>query len=418
MTPAEEAILGAAINASGACLQEAALSPTDFSTYAGEALYGLITDLFEAGARPDLLVIADTIRGLPADERRGFPDDVRLHVLSAAGSMPGSVTYHAAIVANDSARRRLLAAGQKLAQDAAGGAGVDVVAEQALEAVGRALAGVTSTVEHIGATMADTINSFEDRVTYAETPWAAINHLIQGWRPGGLYVIGARPSVGKTVAGLQAALSLVNIGPVAFISLEMSEKELQTRMISHEAKVDISHLTQNRLTNADNARMAPVIPRWDKMPLFIDKTHATTFAAISRHAWSVKRKHGLAALVIDYVQLMESTDPKKREYEVVTENSRKLKLLAQQLNVPVIALSQLNRGSEQRESKRPQLSDLRASGAIEQDADVVILLHRDLMKDPSEMELIVAKNRHGVTGIAEMDFVGHYSEIRDRRGGF
>ena len=137
-------------------------------------------------------------------------------------------------------------------------------------------------------------------------------------------------------------------------------------------------------------------------------------AQVARHAWSVKRKHGLAALVLDYIGLLTHPDSKKSEYEVVTEHSRKLKLLAKALGVPVIILAQLNRGSERRENKTPQLSDLRSSGAIEQDADVVILLHRDLMESPHEADLIVAKNRHGITGTAEMDFLGHNSCLRDR----
>lgn len=111
---------------------------------------------------------------------------------------------------------------------------------------------------------------------------------------------------------------------------------------------------------------------------------------------------------------MEHPDKRKSEYEVVTEHSRKLKLLAKALGVPVIALSQLNRGSESREGKVPQLADLRSSGAIEQDADVVILMHRDLLGSPHEADLIVAKNRHGITGTAHLDFVGHHSHLRDK----
>ncbi|ALE05523.1 hypothetical protein AL755_08580 [Arthrobacter sp. ERGS1:01] len=414
MTPAEEEILSAAIITSGECLAGVNLTGRDFSTMAGGLLFDLIKTIAESGGHADLITITKAINGLPADEKRGYPAVSVINALFAIGASGSASPFHAEVIAEEAARRRLIAAGQWLVQYGTEGMDVDSLADKALEAVQGAVSGVSTTVDAIGATLADTINSFGEPVTYSETPWDSINQLIQGWRPGGLYIIGARPSVGKTIAGLQAAIKLTALGPVAFISLEMSEVELQKRMISLDAKIDIGHITRNNITEDDMQRMSPAIKRWETMPLYVDKTHGAKFSDISRHVWSVKRQHGLAAVVIDYLQLMESSDPKKREYEVVTENSRKLKLLAQQLDVPVIALSQLNRSSEQRDGKVPQLSDLRASGGVEQDADVVILLHRDLMKSPHEIDLIVAKNRHGITGTADMDFCGHYSEIRDR----
>lgn len=414
MTPAEEEILSAAIITNGQCLEGMILTGRDFSTMAGGQLYELIKSITEAGGHADLIAITKAIREMPADEKRGYPTAAVMNSLFAKGSSGHAAAFHAEVVAEEAARRRLIAAGQWLVQYGTEGMDVDALADKALEAIQGAVAGVSTTVDAIGATLADTINSFGEAVTYSATPWDSINHLIQGWRPGGLYIIGARPSVGKTVAGLQAAIKLTALGPVAFISLEMSEVELQKRMISLDAKIDIGHITRNNITADDERRMAPAIGRWESMPLYVDKTHGAKFSDISRHVWSVKRQHGLAAVVIDYLQLMEPSDPKKNEYQTVTENSRKLKLLAQQLDVPVIALSQLNRSSEQRDGKVPQLSDLRASGGVEQDADVVILLHRDLQKSPHEIDLIVAKNRHGITGTADMDFCGHYSEIRDR----
>ncbi|SEE20958.1 replicative DNA helicase [Arthrobacter alpinus] len=415
MIPAEEAILSASILSSGECLVGLNLTGNDFSTRAGGLLFDLIKSMAETSRPADLITITQAIRELPSDEKRAYPAAPALNALFAMGASGAAVPFHAALVAGEAARRRLISTGQYLIQYGNEGMDVDILADKALELVQGAVAGVSTTVDSIGVTLADTINSFGEPVTYSETPWPSINHLMQGWRPGGLYVIGARPSVGKTIAGLQAAIKLTALGPVAFISLEMSEVELQKRMISLDAKIDIGHVTRNNLTDEDTNRMAPSIQRWEAMPLYVDKTHGAKFTDISRHVWSVKRQHGLAAVVIDYLQLMEPSDPKKNEYQTVTENSRKLKLLAQQLDVPVIALSQLNRSSEQRDGKVPQLSDLRASGGVEQDADVVILLHRDLMKSPHEIELIVAKNRHGVTGTADMDFCGYYSEIRDRQ---
>jgi replicative DNA helicase len=194
----------------------------------------------------------------------------------------------------------------------------------------------------------------------------------------------------------------------------MSNTELELRMVSQEAKVDMGRITKRQLTNADWERVGQARERWEHLPLFIDPSRDASMAQVARHAWSVKRKHGLTAVVVDYLGLIEHPDSRKSEYEVVTETTRKLKLLAQALEVPVIALSQLSRKNEGREQKTPQLSDLRSSGAIEQDADVVILMHRDLMESPHEADMIVAKNRHGITGTAQMDFIGHNSYLRDR----
>lgn len=413
MTPAERAVLEALLESDGGCLHEVVLEPGDFSTPDGEALFGLIRDLVGEGAPASPAAIMDAALRLDPTGRRLVTPEL-VWGLTGSNTSAASAGHHGAIVAHDAARRRLVTITRSLQQRAADGGDVEALTDEALEALAGITSGLGSTIRPVADTIDATLDSLDSPVTYTESPWENVNHFIQGWRAGAMYVVAARPSVGKTVAGFQAALSLCNRGPVAFTSLEMGHEELELRMVSQEAHVDMGRITRRQLANADWERVAAARERWQKLPLFIDPSNDATMAQVARHAWSVKRKHGLAAVVVDYIGLLEHPDKRKSEYEVVTEHSRKLKLLAKALGVPVIVLSQLNRGSTQREGKVPQLSDLRSSGAIEQDADVVILMHRDLLESPHEADLIVAKNRHGITGTAEMDFVGHHSMLRDR----
>ena len=413
MTPAERAVLAALLESNGGCLHEISLEARDFSTVQGEILYGLIQEVVGSGRPADPLTVEDEASRLDEAGRRAVPAGT-VWALTDVFVPESAVAHHAAIVAREAARRRFVAVTANLHQRAQQGADVEALAEEGLEALTNATSGLGSSTRPVSETIDATLDSLDSPVTYTESPWENVNHFIQGWRPGALYVIGARPSVGKTVAGFQAALSLCNRGPVAFTSLEMGHEELELRMVSQEAKVDMGRITRRQLTNADWERVSKARERWEHLPLFIDPSRDASMAQVARHAWSVKRKHGLAAVVVDYLGLIEHPDSRKSEYEVVTETTRKLKLLAQALGVPIIALSQLSRKNEGREQKTPQLSDLRSSGAIEQDADVVILMHRDLMESPHEADLIVAKNRHGITGTAEMDFVGHNSMLRDR----
>lgn len=413
MTPAEKAVLAALLESDGGCLHEISLEPRDFSTVAGEVLYRTIREVVGSGKPADPLTVDDAISRLDAADRRAVPRGYVWTITDLRVS-EASITFHAAIVAQEAARRRFVQVTANLNQRAEQGGDIEALATEAMEKLPKVAEGLGSLTRPVSETIDATLDSLDSPVTYTESPWTNVNHFIQGWRPGALYVIGARPSVGKTVAGFQAALSLCNRGPVAFTSLEMSNTELELRMVSQEAKVDMGRITKRQLTNADWERVGQARERWEHLPLFIDPSRDASMAQVARHAWSVKRKHGLTAVVVDYLGLIEHPDSRKSEYEVVTETTRKLKLLAQALEVPVIALSQLSRKNEGREQKTPQLSDLRSSGAIEQDADVVILMHRDLMESPHEADMIVAKNRHGITGTAHMDFIGHNSYLRDR----
>lgn len=416
MTPAERAVLSALLDVTGegaGQVENLGIDPHDFSTPAGEVLFSAIVDTARAGKPTDPATI------MAALHATGGTHNVKPGMLweIVGDAVPVILApHHAGIVSEESSRRRLQVLATSIMQDATNGHDVGQIIDGVHERLGKVSGSSSVVTEAITDSLDETIESLDHPVTFVESPWPSLNHLIHGWRKGGLYVIGARPSVGKTVAGFQAAMSLANTGAVAYTSLEMSAEELQLRMVSHRARVDMGHIVKHRLSNDEMRRIAEARMQIGHMPLYVDPSPDASFNQIARHAWGVKRKHGLSAVVVDYLGLIEGR-PGQKEYEVVTESSRRLKLLAKSLDVPVIALSQLNRGSESRdEARRPRLTDLRSSGAIEQDADVVILLHRDLSESPHELDMIVAKNRQGVLGDTRMDFAGHYSEIRDGNG--
>jgi replicative DNA helicase len=273
----------------------------------------------------------------------------------------------------------------------------------------------THTVRSFGETIDEMLGQLDEKPDLIPTPWESVNEIIGGLRPGGLYVVGARPSVGKSVIALQLAKAMTAKGSVAFSSLEMSEADVQTRAVSGDLRIDLGRLLRRDLTPGDWTKIRDRRAAWQNVPLYIDDNSGVTITDIKRFARSVNRRQPLAGLVVDYLQLMaQPAGDSRPRHEFVSDMSRQLKILAMDLKIPVVALSQLNRGSTQREDKMPTISDLRESGSIEQDADVVILLHREIMGEKrGDLAMLVAKNRNGATDVANLTFWGHYSLALD-----
>ena len=267
-------------------------------------------------------------------------------------------------------------------------------------------------------TIEATITHLDEKVTSIPTVWPSLNDILTGLRPGAVYVVGARPSVGKSVVALQLAQALLKAGSVAFFSLEMSTNDLTARLLSNELKIDMGRLEKHDLTPGDWKRVGEWLKERRTVPLAINENTGASITDIKKYVRNVHRRKPLAGIVVDYLQLMsQPAGDKRARHEFVADMSRQLKVLAMDLDVPVIVLSQLNRSSESREDKMPGLHDLRESGAIEQDADVVILLHREIIGDnKNRMLMAVAKNRRGDTGALEFDFAGHYSTVYDPEG--
>ncbi|SCK18527.1 replicative DNA helicase [Streptomyces sp. AmelKG-D3] len=259
-------------------------------------------------------------------------------------------------------------------------------------------------------------------LTGVPTGFTDLDSLTLGLQPGQLILIAGRPAMGKSTLGLDIAraASLKHKLFTAFFSLEMSRKELHMRLLSAEGSVGLHHIRSGVLTDDSWERMARAKARIDAGNLLLDDSPELTVLSIRTKARRLKQRGKLDLVVIDYLQLLQyggGRRPESRQQEV-SDISRELKLMAKELEVPVIALSQLNRGPEQRTDKKPQVSDLRESGSLEQDADVVILLHREDQYEKEspragEADLIVGKHRNGPTAIITTAFQGHYSRFVD-----
>lgn len=322
---------------------------------------------------------------------------------------------YASAVRENATLRRLEAAGTRIAQMARTGGDSQEIHEQArqeVDAASRATADVTL----VGDEIDQTLETWESEApTAIATPWPDLDYLIQGWRPGGLYIIGARPAVGKSLMGLQAALGLTKHGYVAFHSLEMPRTEVHTRVIAQLANVPMVRMDKRQLTEGDWSKIVNARATLADTRLAIDDRGAVRVVDIRSHARTLARRGPLAGIVIDYLQLMTSSRGDRRpRHEQVADWSRQLKLLAKELNVPVIALSQLNRASEGRQDRRPTMADLRESGALEQDSDVIVLLHVE-DDHPEDLHAIVAKNRQGVTSAFTLERRGDVARLDPAR---
>ena len=268
------------------------------------------------------------------------------------------------------------------------------------------------------------------RSARAAAPWSGcptgftdLDRLTNGLHPGQLIVLAARPAIGKSTLGLDLARSAsIRHGMASVIfSLEMARNEITMRLLSAEARVALHHMRSGTMSDDDWTRLARKMSEMAGAPLFIDDSPNMSMMEIRAKCRRLKQRHDLKLVVVDYLQLMTSGRRVESRQQEVAEFSRSLKLLAKELEVPVVAISQLNRGPEQRTDKRPMMSDLRESGSIEQDADVVVLLHREDAYEresprAGEADLIVAKHRNGPTSTVTVAFQGHYSRFVDMAG--
>jgi replicative DNA helicase len=237
-------------------------------------------------------------------------------------------------------------------------------------------------------------------------------------------MLAARPGMGKSTLGLDfaRAAAIKNNATAAVFSLEMGRNEIVMRLLSSESSIGLTAMRSGKMNEADWQKLARKMSNVSNAPLFIDDSPNLTITEIRAKCRRLKQRHDLKLVVVDYLQLMTSGRKVESRQQEVSEFSRSLKLLAKELDVPVVAISQLNRGPEQRTDKRPMLSDLRESGSLEQDSDVVILIHREEHYDkearPGEADLIVAKHRNGPIATIQVSFQGHYSRFTDMQNNY
>ena len=388
------------------------LRPGDFYRPAHQNVYDAVLDLYARGEPADAVTVAAELdrRGL----LRRMGGALYLHTLISTVPTAANAGYYAGIVAEKALLRRLVEAGTRVVQYGyAGAEGADVN-----EIVDRALAEIYDVTERrttedfvvleslLQPTM-DEIDAIASQGGIARgvpTGFTELDEVTNGLHPGQMIVIAARPGMGKSTLGLDflRSCSIKNRMASVVFSLEMSKSEIVMRLLSAEAKIKLTDMRSGRMSDDDWTRLARRMSEISEAPLYIDDSPNLTMMEIRAKARRLKQKSDLKLIVIDYLQLMTSGKKVESRQQEVSEFSRQLKLLAKELEVPVVAMSQLNRGPEQRTDKKPMLSDLRESGAIEQDADMVILLHRpDAFErdDPrgGEADLILAKHRNGPT---------------------
>jgi replicative DNA helicase len=275
----------------------------------------------------------------------------------------------------------------------------------------------------LGATIdrLDLLQQNQGQLTGVSTGYHDLDRMTAGLQPGDLIIVAGRPSMGKTTLALNIAENAA-IGastPVAVFSMEMSRDQLAMRMISSLGRVDQSHLRTGNFGDEDWARINGAIAQMKTAPIYIDDSGALTPTEVRARARRLKReKGGLGLIVVDYLQLMQVPGTKENRATEISEISRSLKALAKELRVPVIALSQLNRSVEQRTDKKPVMSDLRESGAIEQDADLIVLIYREEVYEPETprkgiADIIIAKQRNGPTGEVHLTFLGKYTRFEN-----
>ena len=258
-----------------------------------------------------------------------------------------------------------------------------------------------------------------EMITGVPTGYVDLDERLYGLQPSTLVIVGARPAVGKTAfaLGMAAHAAMEARVPTLVFSLEMSHEELTQRLLVSEARVDAGRIRNGRLADSDWPKISQAIARLGDAPLFIDDNPNLTVMEMRAKARRLKaREGGLGLIIVDYLQLMSSRATAENRQIEVSSISRGLKILARELEVPVVALSQLSRNLEMRADKRPQLADLRESGSLEQDADVVLFLYRDEIYNPESpdrgsAEVIVAKHRNGPTGKCQLAFLDHYTRF-------
>lgn len=398
----------------------------DFYIPKHELIFDAILTLYSHGEPTDVIAVTDELTKTGELGRAGGAE--YLHTLTSLVPTAANAGFYANIVAEKAVLRRLVEAGTRIVQMgyASEGEVVDLVNNAQAEIYG--VTGGVDSEDFVPLTTAvetaiDEIEAAKGRdglMTGIPTGFAELDELTNGLHPGQLIIVAARPALGKSTLALDFARA-ASIGhnlPSIVFSLEMGRSEIAMRLLSAESSVPLQNMRKGTVDSRDWTTIAQTRGRINDAPLYIDDSPNMTLVEIRAKCRRLKQRVGLKMVIIDYLQLMTSGKRVESRQQEVSEFSRALKLLAKELQVPVVALSQLNRGPEQRSDKMPALSDLRESGSLEQDADVVILLHREAAYEKDnpragEADFIVAKHRNGPTRTITVAFQGHFSRFQD-----
>jgi replicative DNA helicase len=422
---AEVSVIGSMLLSADAIAEVSELvRPEDFYRGAHRTMFEAARDLYDRGEPVDSVTLADELL------RRGKLEDVggalAITDLSAQVPTPANAVYYARIVADRALKRRLIDAGTALSRlgfdvERTGTDAVDEAEALVFELANNQRGGDFVPMRELlmdAFELIERLHESDSTITGLETGFSDFDELTSGLQPGQLVVLAARPAMGKStlVTNILSHVTATQRKPAVIFSLEMSQVEIVNRMLSAEARIDSDRMRTGKLRAEDWPRLSKAMGKLAEAPLFIDDTPGITMVEIRSKCRRIHQRHGMSLVVVDYLQLMESHRRTDGRVQEVAEFSRGLKILAKELGCPVIALSQLSRKPEERTDRRPLLSDLRESGAIEQDADIVGFIYRDEVYNPDteakgEAELIVAKHRSGRLDTIRLSFIGHHSRF-------
>lgn len=418
---AEECLLGAMMLSRDAVTDgvEAKVDPADFYKPIHSHIFEAIMNLFQEGDAVDVVTVAERLRrNKKLDYVGGKQALIRIQ-----STPPASVNamHYGKIVKDLAMLRRLIGVSQKIGEmafeptnnvaqvlDQAESIVFDVAQKRVGETLVNLDESLKGTLEHL-----ESMYGRENEVTGISTGFVDLDDLLLGMQRNALYIVAARPAMGKTAfaLGIASNIAIREKKPVLFFSMEMGHLELTKRILAAEAQIEARRLWTGNLTDDDWASLGKEVGELAEAPFFIDDDPRCTVMEMRAKARRMKARYGdLGCIVVDYIQLMSSPGFNESRQLEVSEMSRGLKILARELEVPVVALSQLNRQLEYRQEKRPMLADLRESGSLEQDADVVMFLYRDEVYNPDTdlkgiAEVIIAKHRNGPTGMCQLAFM-------------
>jgi replicative DNA helicase len=427
---AERSVLGAILIDNEALLRVMeVLDPQDFYREAHRLIYERMLECFERSEPVDLVTLSNLLRAKGQLESVGGTDYLTLLVEQVPTA--ANASYYARIVREKAVLRRLM----RKASDILRQCYEDPAdLEQFLDEVERSIFEVAEdrsrkaffTIQEIIRSSFETIEKLYERkslITGVPSGWVDLDTITSGFQPSDLIVVAARPSMGKTAFCLDVArhAAVVENIPVAIFSLEMSKEQIALRLLCAEAQVDGSKLRRGMLRESDFPRLTTAAGVLSESPIFVDDTPGISAMEMRAKARRLKAERNVGLIIVDYLQLMRGRQgPERSREQEISEISRSLKALAKELNVPVMALSQLNRRVEERGDKIPQLSDLRESGAIEQDADLILFIYRDEVynKSPDNpkrgtAEIIVGKHRNGPIDKVVLTFLPQFATFED-----
>jgi replicative DNA helicase len=426
---AEESVLGAMMLSPGAIgAVSEILDASDFYRESHAKIYRAALALYTKGEPVDAITLVDEL------EERSQLEDAggrgRVHELAALVPATANAAHYARIVHDMATLRGLINVGNHISRLGweRPGETTDLLdqAEQALFDLSQGrVQGDFSHIEELLKESFERITALYEagaEVTGVPTGFRDLDKITSGFQPGNLIIIAARPSMGKSALALCAATNLAvrHEIPVALFTLEMSKAEVTQRLMCSEGKVESQRLRNGKLAQDDWSRLTAACDKLMKAPIYVDDTGSVTMMDIRSKARRLKSQHpDLGLVVVDYLQLMTSGQSVENRVQEVSQISRQLKVLARDLDVPILALSQLSRAVEQRHDKRPILSDLRESGSIEQDSDLVLFIYRDEYYNPDETdqqglaEVHVAKHRNGPTDSLKLSFLKRYAKFAD-----